>query len=101
MRREASTDKLMTDLRAVLEDAEALLSATAGQAGERIQKARERATETVRVARERLADTQEEVIKRARAAAKETDTYVHDNPWQAVGIAAGVAFIIGVLVSRR
>jgi ElaB/YqjD/DUF883 family membrane-anchored ribosome-binding protein len=99
--REASTDRLMTDLRAVLEDAEALLSATAGQAGEKIQRARERAQETVKVARERLADTQEEVVKRARAAAKETDDYVHDNPWQAVGIAAGVAFIIGVLVSRR
>jgi ElaB/YqjD/DUF883 family membrane-anchored ribosome-binding protein len=99
--REASTDRLMTDLRAVLEDAEALLSATAGQAGEKIQRARERAQETVKVARERLADTQEEVVKRARAAAKETDAYVHDNPWQAVGIAAGVAFIIGVLVSRR
>ncbi len=99
--REASTDRLMTDLRAVLEDAEALLSATAGQAGEKIQRARERATETVRVARERLSDAQDEVVKQARNAAKETDNYVHENPWQAVGIAAGVAFIIGVLVSRR
>ncbi len=99
--REASTDRLMSDLRAVLEDAEALLSATAGQAGEKIQRARERATETVRVARERLSDAQDEVVKQARNAAKETDNYVHENPWQAVGIAAGVAFIIGVLVSRR
>ncbi len=99
--REASTDRLMSDLRAVLEDAEALLTATAGQAGEKIQRARERAQETVKVARERLVDTQEEVVKRAKVAAKQTDDYVHDNPWQAVGIAAGVAFIIGVLVSRR
>jgi len=97
----ASTDRLMGDLRAVLEDAEALLSATAGQAGERIQKARERATETISAARERLVDAQEEVTKRAREAARDTDRYVRDNPWQAVGIAAGVAFIIGVLVSRR
>ena len=99
--REASADRLMSDLRAVLEDAEALLSATAGQAGEKIQRARERATETVRVARERLTDAQEQVVKQAKQAAKQTDRYVHDNPWQAVGIAAGVAFIIGVLVSRR
>jgi ElaB/YqjD/DUF883 family membrane-anchored ribosome-binding protein len=99
--REASADRLMSDLRAVLEDAEALLSATAGQAGEKIQRARERATETVRVARERLTDAQEQVVKQAKVAAKETDNYVRENPWQAVGIAAGVAFIIGVLVSRR
>ncbi len=97
----ATTDKLMGDLRAVLEDAEALLSATAGQAGERIQKARERATETITAARERLVDAQEEVTKRAREAARDTDRYVRDNPWQAVGIAAGIAFVIGVLVSRR
>ena len=99
--REVTTDKLMSDLRAVLEDAEALLSATAGQAGEKIQAARERAKETVKVARERLSDAQDEVTKRARQAAKDADEYVHDNPWQAVGIAAGIAFIIGVLVSRR
>ena len=97
----SSADRLMNDLRAVLEDAEALLSATAGQAGEKIAKARERATETVRVARERLGDAQEQVVKQAKYAAKQTDGYVRDNPWQAVGIAAGVAFIIGVLVSRR
>jgi ElaB/YqjD/DUF883 family membrane-anchored ribosome-binding protein len=101
MAKAATTDKLMGDLRAVLEDAEALLSATAGQAGERIQKARERATETITAARERLVDAQEEVTKRAREAAKDTDRYVRDNPWQAVGIAAGIAFVIGVLVSRR
>jgi ElaB/YqjD/DUF883 family membrane-anchored ribosome-binding protein len=99
--REVTTDKLMSDLRAVLEDAEALLTATAGQAGERIQAARERAKETVRVAKERLVDAQDEVSKRARDAAKDADKYVHDNPWQAVGIAAGLAFLVGVLISRR
>jgi ElaB/YqjD/DUF883 family membrane-anchored ribosome-binding protein len=96
-----SSDRLMKDLRNVLEDAEALLNATAGQAGERIQHARARAEETVRAARERLSTTTEELSERAREAATETDRYVHDNPWQAVGIAAGVAFIIGLLVSRR
>ena len=100
--REASTDRLMSDLRAVLEDAEALLTATAGQAGERIQKARERAQETVkRRARAPRGDAQEEVSNAPAKPPKETDAYVRDNPWQAVGIAAGVAFIIGVLVSRR
>jgi ElaB/YqjD/DUF883 family membrane-anchored ribosome-binding protein len=96
-----STDRLMKDLRNVLEDAEALLNATAGQAGERIQNARARAEETVRVARESLSHTTEELTERAREAATETDRYVRDNPWQAVGIAAGVAFVIGLLLSRR
>jgi len=98
---QASTDRLMKDLRMVLEDAEALLNATAGQAGDKIQQARARAEETVRAARERLADLQEEFTKQAREAADETDRYVRENPWQAIGIAAGIAFIVGVLISRR
>jgi ElaB/YqjD/DUF883 family membrane-anchored ribosome-binding protein len=96
-----STDRLMKDLKNVLEDAEALLNATAGQAGERIQNARARAEETVRAARDRLSGATEELSERAREAAGEADRYVRDNPWQAVGIAAGVAFVIGLLVSRR
>lgn len=98
---EVSSEKLMSDLRAVLDDAEALLTATAGQAGERIQQARERAKETVRVARERLSESQEALAHRAREAVRDADDYVRGNPWQAVGIAAGVAFIVGLLVSRR
>jgi ElaB/YqjD/DUF883 family membrane-anchored ribosome-binding protein len=98
---QASAEQLMDDLHTVLEDAEALLSATAGQAGERIQQVRARAEETVRAARDRLAATQEEVTRRAREAMGEADDYVRDNPWQAIGITAGVAFLIGLLAGRR
>jgi ElaB/YqjD/DUF883 family membrane-anchored ribosome-binding protein len=92
------TDKLLDDLRRVVEDTEALLAATAGQAGERARDARTRAEDSLRQARDRL---EEEVVGRARDAARDTDRYVHDNPWQSVGIAAGVAFVLGLLLSRR
>jgi ElaB/YqjD/DUF883 family membrane-anchored ribosome-binding protein len=98
---QASADQLMDDLHTVLEDAEALLSATAGQAGERIQQVRARAEETVRAARDRLAAAQEEVTRRAREALGDADDYVHENPWQAIGIAAGAAFLVGLLAGRR
>jgi ElaB/YqjD/DUF883 family membrane-anchored ribosome-binding protein len=97
----ASTDRLMQDLQAVLEDADALLRATAGQAGEKLQQARARAEETVRQARERLQAAEEDISRRAREVAHEADQYVRDNPWRAVGVAAGIAFVIGLLVARR
>jgi ElaB/YqjD/DUF883 family membrane-anchored ribosome-binding protein len=97
----ASTDRLMQDLQAVLEDADALLRATAGQAGEKVQQARARAEETVRHARERLLEAQEDITLRAREVAQEADQYVRENPWRAVGVAAGVAFLIGLIVGRR
>ena len=96
-----STAQLMDDLRVVVEDAEALLKATAGQAGEKVDQARHRAEESVRAARERLSELEGEVTMRAREAARTTDRYVHENPWGAIGIAAGVAFILGLLSSRR
>jgi ElaB/YqjD/DUF883 family membrane-anchored ribosome-binding protein len=96
-----SADDLMEDLQSVLEDAEALLSATAGQAGERIQQVRARAEETVRQVRDRLTAAQQELTRRAREALGDADDYVRENPWQAVGITAGVAFLIGLLAGRR
>ncbi len=98
---EASVEQLMDDLRRVVVDVEGLLKVTAGQVGEKVGEARARAEDTLRAARERLVDLEEQARERAGAAAGEADRYVRDNPWQAVGIAAGVAFLLGVLVSRR
>jgi ElaB/YqjD/DUF883 family membrane-anchored ribosome-binding protein len=95
------TAQLMEDLRVVVEDAEALLKATAGQAGEKVDQARQRAEESVRVARERLGELDGELRVRAREAARTTDRYVHENPWGAIGMAAGVGFILGLLSGRR
>lgn len=37
----------------------------------------------------------------AKAAMTTTDTYVRDNPWRAVGIAAAAGALVGFLASRR
>ena len=87
---ERATDKLMQDLRAVVGDAEELLKATAGQAGERIEKIRTRAEESVRVARARMKDV-----------GGELDEQVRENPWTAVGIAAGIGLVLGILLARK
>src|ERR1700686_4095081 len=73
---------------------------TIGEAGERIQQVRARAEETVRQVRDRLTDAQLELTRRAREALGEADEYVRENPWQALGITAGVAFLVGLLAGR-
>jgi ElaB/YqjD/DUF883 family membrane-anchored ribosome-binding protein len=98
---EASVQKLMDDLRRVVVDVEGLLKVTAGQVGDRVGEARARAEETLRGARARLSEYEQAARQRAGDAAGEADRYVRDNPWQSVGIAAGVAFLLGILVSRR
>jgi len=93
--------KLAEDLRTVVEDTESLLKATAGQAGEKIQHLRGRAQETMTAARARLSSLEQEGMRRAKAAATRSDEYVHENPWTVIGITAGAALLIGMLLTRR
>ncbi len=96
-----SSESLFEELRAVVRDAEALLRATSAQSGEKLQEARARAEESLRAAKARMSDLQDTTLKQARAATDATENYVRENPWQALGIAAGVGVLIGLLVSRR
>ena len=98
---QVSTEKLMDDLRAVVADAEELLKATANQTGERIAAARGKAEESVKAAKARLAEQEAEVMAKTKAAAQATEDYVRANPWKAVGIAAAVGLILGLLAARR
>jgi ElaB/YqjD/DUF883 family membrane-anchored ribosome-binding protein len=83
-------DKLMDELRSVIADAEELLRVTADQGGAKVQEVRERAEESLRNAREHLQGT-----------GKQLDAQVREHPWAAVGIAAGIGLIVGILMARK
>ncbi len=96
-----SKDKLVSDLKVVVADAEELLKLTAGQAGEKLTDVRSRLGRRLEAAKERIASAEAVVRERTKQAAHATDDYVHDHPWQAVGVAAGLAFLLGLLAGRR
>jgi ElaB/YqjD/DUF883 family membrane-anchored ribosome-binding protein len=98
---EVTTQKLVEDLKTVMQDAEALLKATSSQTGDRIQEVRARAEESLRQARVRLAQVEEDTLRQAREVADATEQYVRENPWQSVGVAAGVGLLLGLLLGRR
>jgi len=101
MARKTPSEKLLRDLQAVVDDAEALLQATAAQTGERVDGIRERATASLKQARTRLLEAEGEAVEQVKEAAASADVYVHENPWQAVGVAAGIGLLLGLLISRR
>ena len=101
MNSEVTTDQLVADLKTVMLDAEALLKATSAQTGEKIQEVRAKAEQSLQQARMRLTEVEDEALKRAREVADATDEYVKENPWQSVGIAAGVGLLVGLLLGRR
>lgn len=96
-----TTANLLDDLKALARDAEALLQATATYTGERIAEVRASAEESLQQAKARLSVIQDEGIQKVKDAAVTTEDYVKQNPWQSVGIAAGVGLIIGLVLNRR
>ena len=94
-------EKLVSDMKVVVSDAEEILRATAGVAGEKVSELRERIIDRLRDAKVRIADAEEMLVDRTKAAARATDDYVNDNPWRAVGIAAGIGLLVGIIIGRR
>jgi len=94
---EVTAEKLAADLRLVISDAESLLRATAGDAGETIASVRAKVQESLDSAKIKLGSLGEEYADQARA----IDDYVRGHPWQAVGIAALAGIALGLLMTRR
>ena len=98
---EVTKDQLIADFNVVVADAEALLKATANQGGEKLAEVRAKAEESLKIAKARLLEAQDALIAKSREAAKATDEFVHENPWNAIGVAAGIGLLIGFLMGRR
>ncbi len=93
--------QLIDEFNELLVDAEALLTATASQTGDKIVELRSKVGESIRVAKENMCEMETAVLQQTKAAAKATDAYVHENPWQSVGVAMSVGFVIGWLMKRH
>jgi len=93
--------RLVSDIKSVIADAEDMLQATADQAGEKVASLRARIQERLHGARVRLSEAEDVLVDKTRAAARATDAYVHESPWTAIGVAAGVGLLVGLILSRR
>jgi ElaB/YqjD/DUF883 family membrane-anchored ribosome-binding protein len=98
---DVTKEQLIHDFKVVVADAEALLKATAGQGGEAMATMRSKVEASLATAKEKLTDAEHALIARTKAAAKATDEYVHVHPWQAIGIAASIGVVVGLLIGRR
>ena len=88
------TGRLAEELRALVSDAESLLRAATTPGNGELP---EGAQAALRDLRARLHELEGQVRERAR----DVDTYVHANPWQAVTVAAGLALLLGLVLGRR
>ncbi|SDH43203.1 DUF883 family protein [Pseudomonas panipatensis] len=94
-------DELMAEFQALVADTEKLLQSSAGLAGEEAEHLRDQLRTGLSKARERIDSAQGLLRDQSKAAVDATEDYLGDHPWQAVGVAAGVGFLLGLLVGRR
>jgi ElaB/YqjD/DUF883 family membrane-anchored ribosome-binding protein len=94
-------EKLVDDFSEMLTEAEDLMKRAANETGERAKDLRTQVEAKLLAAKLRLQELQGDAVDQAKAAARVTDDYVHDNPWQAIGAAAAIGFVVGLMMNRR
>ena len=98
-------DQLIDQFHAVATETEQLLKSVATTGGEQAGALRASAEQSLANVRDRLRSLQDEATDKLDAVSKTTDEYVHEHPWQAIGVAAGLTVIasvaIGLLLNRR
>ena len=94
-------DQLLSDLKTVIQDAEAWLRHSGHLTGEEFKAARAKFERTLVKAREDIIRLEEVAVEKAKVAAKATDEYVKENPWKAVGLGTAVGVVIGMLIARK
>ena len=94
-------DQLLSDLKTVIQDAEAWLRHSGHLTGDEFKAARAKFERTLVKAKEDIVRLEEVAVEKAKVAAKATDEYVKENPWKAVGLGTAVGVVIGMLIARK
>jgi ElaB/YqjD/DUF883 family membrane-anchored ribosome-binding protein len=97
MTRYQANERLMGDLKLVMQDAEDLLKATGGAAGSKVSEVRNRLGNVLASAK----TTYGRVQNKTAGAAKATDRVIRTHTYKSLGIALGVGLLLGVIFARR
>ena len=94
-----NADKTTSEIRSLVSDAQDLFNAATTASADKAAALR---TEGMRVLENALAsarDMQETAVKTGKELATTADDFVHENPWKTIAISAGVALLIGALLT--
>jgi len=94
-------EKLMSDLKQVIHDAEELLQNADHRMDDNYRSAKAKLESTLKDVQGGLYQMEGSLIDKARHTARSTDRYVQNHPWQSVGIGALAGILLGFLLGRR
>jgi len=89
------------EIKNLIADVEDLMARIADLKDADVTRVRNKVQRAVDATKQSLADGAEAIRQHAQSAANTADDFVRDSPWQAVGIAALVGAVVGILATRR
>ena len=98
---ESNINTVRSDLKTLMKDAQELFEEAATSSGSKAEELRAKGMKLLDSAIDGAHHFQLAAIEKGKKIAHDTDAYVHENPWRAIGISAAVGVLIGMLIARR
>ena len=95
------TNPITRDIQNVVTDAQELLKTVQAEGETRLADVKSKMLVKLDPAKQMLGQLQTNVQDGAKVAVDQTDAYVRNNPWYAVGISAAVGALAGFLIARK
>jgi ElaB/YqjD/DUF883 family membrane-anchored ribosome-binding protein len=89
------------EIKNLISDVEDLMARIADLKDADVVRVRGKVQRAVEATKQSLSDSADSLRRRAQTVASTADDYVRDSPWQAIGIAALVGAVAGILATRR
>lgn len=90
-----------TEIRSLIADVEDLMARIADLKDADVVRVRGKVQRAVEATKQTLSDGADTIRRQAQSVANTADEYVRESPWQAIGIAALVGAVVGILATRR
>jgi ElaB/YqjD/DUF883 family membrane-anchored ribosome-binding protein len=94
---EQQTEKLAGDLKRLIYDSEAMIEATTDAVGDKAREVRARLRETLDGAARNCRTLEEKTLRSAKTA----NRLVRQHPYESLGVALGIGFVVGIFSARR
>ncbi|AIE06266.1 ElaB protein [Salmonella enterica subsp. enterica serovar Typhimurium] len=89
------------DLTLLSETLEEVLRSSGDPADQKYIELKARAEQALEEVKNRVSHASDSYYYRAKQAVYKADDYVHEKPWQGIGVGAAVGLVLGLLLARR
>ncbi|WP_330982548.1 MULTISPECIES: stress response protein ElaB [Enterobacterales] len=97
----AYESRIDDDLALLSDTLEEILSSSGDPADEKYIELKLRAEQALDDVKIRISQASDTYYYRAKQAVTRADDYVHEKPWQGIGVGAAVGLVLGLLLARR